>query len=458
MDKISACMWMAVITLICVGKAFSTPRDGGAYPLKKRPSVESRGGIQVNLIELRGQSVPCHEEGKVFGEQLGRNCGQNSSSQSIYGPGNYLMQISLGTPPQKFTLILDTRSDLVWVQCRPCTTCSTSIQSIFDPSLSSTFTNVTCDDQRCSSVPDTGCASNTCDYQNKNDDNQLVAEGKLFEDTISILATGFTNVKVDKFGFGCSEQNIGLQILEVDGVVGFGRGPISLVSQVGAVYGSRFSYCLTRSAPNNGLFNRVGPSKLTLGDVAVPSKPEQKARKTQWSPILKNEYNPSFYLLNLQGIAVNGNKLKVPSPGFKVEKGGRGGTVLDFGVKNSKFSQPIYDALVQALEPLIEYKKVSEVFTKLKECYNVPGPEAPKLPTITLHLQGASLSVPGDKAFIEVQSTSGQNTGRVLCLAADATDGDFNVLGSVWQHTVEVIVDNEAGKVGFSQGDCTLPA
>ncbi|KAL3694627.1 hypothetical protein R1sor_008278 [Riccia sorocarpa] len=445
MDKISAFLWTAVITLLCVEKTLCTPRDGGVNPLKKKASLESRGGIQVNLIELRGQSAPCHEEGEIFGTQLGRNCWQNSTSQSFYGPGNYLMQISLGTPPQKFSMILDTRSDLVWVQCRPCTTCSTSIQSIFDPSLSSTFSNVSCDDRRCSSVPNTGCASETCSYQNKNDDNQLVAEGKLFEDTLSVLAAGVTNLKVDQFGFGCSEQNIGLQALQVDGIAGMGRGPVSLISQVGDVYGASFSYCLTRSVPNNGMFNRVGPSKLTLGDDAVPSKADQKAKKIQWAPILKNEYNPSFYLLNLQGIAVNGKKIKVPSPGFKVEKGGKGGTILDFGVKNSKLSQPIYDSLIQALEPLIEYKKVSEVFTRFKECYAVPGPDEPKLPTITLHFQGASLTLPGDKSFIEVQSTSGQNAGRVMCLAVDATDDDFNVLGSVWQHTVEIIVDNDAG-------------
>ncbi|KAG6543329.1 hypothetical protein Mapa_015243 [Marchantia paleacea] len=474
MDRISFCLWTAVITLLCIDESLCATRDGVDVAGKK-PDTASRGGIKTNLIELRGSDWPCLEEEEQhqqehgdprsakgqdhdFRQRVGRNCASNYSTQSLYGPGNYLMQISLGTPPQKFTMIMDSRSDLVWVQCRPCTTCSMSYQVIFDPAMSSTFANVSCDDALCSNLVDRGCAQDVCSYQNKDDNNQLVAQGRFYRDTLSILAPGFVNLKVPEFGFGCSEQNIGLQVLQVDGIAGFGRGPISLISQVGAVYGDRFSYCLKRSMPNNGLLNNVGPSKLTIGDMAVPSKEDQKSKKVQWSPMLKNDGHPSFYVMNLQGISVNNKKLKAPGDSFKVEKQGKGGTLLDIGVKMSKFSQPIFKALTEAMDAAIDYKKYTESITKFKACYIVPGTDVPpKLPTVTMHFAGGvNVVLPADKVFMDVDSAPGNN-GRIMCLAADATAQEFNVFGSAWQHGLGVIVDNERSKIGFIEGDCNAP-
>ncbi|BFI29492.1 hypothetical protein MPTK2_3g03000 [Marchantia polymorpha subsp. ruderalis] len=468
MDRISFCLWAAVIAALCIDESLGGTREDGVGTAGKKPETASRGGIKTNLIELRGGELPCLEEEKQqqqqqqdhdFRQRVGRNCASNYSTQSLYGPGNYLMQISLGTPPQKFSVIMDSRSDLVWVQCRPCTTCSAAFQAIFEPAMSSTFANVSCNDALCSNLVDRGCAQDVCSYQNKDDNNQLVAQGRFYRDTLSILAPAFVNLKVPGFGFGCSEQNIGLQVLQVDGIAGFGRGPISLISQVGAVYGDRFAYCLKRSMPSNGLLNNVGPSKLVIGDIAVPSKEDQKAKKVQWSPMLKSEAHPSFYVLNLQGISVNNKKLKAPGDSFKVEKQGKGGTLLDIGVKMSKFSQPIFTALMDAMDATIEYKKYSESLAKFKACYIVPGTDVPpKLPTVTLHFAGGvNVVLPADKVFMDVDSAAG-NAGRIMCLAADGTAQEFNVFGSAWQHGLGVIVDNEQSKVGFSDGDCNAPA
>ena len=71
------------------------------------------------------------------------------SSPVSSGSGDYLMEISLGTPAQKFTVIMDTGSDLCWVQCLPCTNCFEQTGPQFDPTKSSTYKNSGCSDSMC---------------------------------------------------------------------------------------------------------------------------------------------------------------------------------------------------------------------------------------------------------------------------------------------------------------------
>jgi saccharopepsin len=62
----------------------------------------------------------------------------------------YTMALSIGTPPQQFFVLIDTGSDLLWLNCKPCNQCIThSFGSPFDPSLSSSYRNTSCTDNFC---------------------------------------------------------------------------------------------------------------------------------------------------------------------------------------------------------------------------------------------------------------------------------------------------------------------
>lgn len=65
------------------------------------------------------------------------------------GNGEYLIDISYGNPPQKSTAIVDTGSDLNWVQCLPCKSCYETLSAKFDPSKSASYKTL-------------GCGSNFC--------------------------------------------------------------------------------------------------------------------------------------------------------------------------------------------------------------------------------------------------------------------------------------------------------
>jgi hypothetical protein len=74
-----------------------------------------------------------------------------SSGNQLYGQVEYAMTLYLGTPVQKFILLVDTGSDLVWMQCKPCTSpynCYKETDPFFDPSASSSYAHVPCSDNK----------------------------------------------------------------------------------------------------------------------------------------------------------------------------------------------------------------------------------------------------------------------------------------------------------------------
>ncbi|KAJ4832269.1 hypothetical protein Tsubulata_012213 [Turnera subulata] len=63
---------------------------------------------------------------------------------SAFIGGEYFVRVAVGTPPFSVELLVDTGSDLTWLQCQPCSHCYSQPGPIFDPRNSSTFQNVDC--------------------------------------------------------------------------------------------------------------------------------------------------------------------------------------------------------------------------------------------------------------------------------------------------------------------------
>lgn len=89
--------------------------------------------------------------------------GQLFTTPVASGNGEYLVDISYGTPPQKSTAIVDTGSDLNWVQCLPCESCYSSTSAKFDPSKSDTYKTIGCTSNLCTALPYKSCTT-SCQY------------------------------------------------------------------------------------------------------------------------------------------------------------------------------------------------------------------------------------------------------------------------------------------------------
>ena len=76
-----------------------------------------------------------------------------AKSGGTIGTGNYIVTVGLGTPKTNQTLAFDTGSDLTWVQCKPCAgQCYQQVDPIFDPSKSTSYTNISCPTPLCSQL------------------------------------------------------------------------------------------------------------------------------------------------------------------------------------------------------------------------------------------------------------------------------------------------------------------
>ena len=122
---------------------------------------------------------------------------------------NYLVTVGLGG--QNMTVIVDTGSDLTWVQCEPCKSCYDQQGPLFKPSKSSSYQSLLCNSTTCQSLlPATGnseaCESDipTCNYMVNYGDGSF-SNGELGMEELS-----FGGVAVKNFVFGCGKNNKGL--------------------------------------------------------------------------------------------------------------------------------------------------------------------------------------------------------------------------------------------------------
>ncbi|KAF3338415.1 aspartic proteinase nepenthesin-2-like protein [Carex littledalei] len=162
------------------------------------------------------------------------------------------MDMAIGTPSLSFPAVLDTGSDLIWTQCKPCEHCFNQSTSIFDPSTSSTYKMLPCTADLCKALPSFKCgvSNSSCQYRYAYTDRTSSA-GKLSSETFTLGSTKFDNI-----AFGCGNNNTDGQH-EVSGVAGLGRGSLSLISQLGF---KKFSYCFVsldkeKKSPMHHLMN-----------------------------------------------------------------------------------------------------------------------------------------------------------------------------------------------------------
>ncbi|CAN0887349.1 Aspartic proteinase CDR1 [Linum grandiflorum] len=142
--------------------------------------------------------------------------------------GEYLVNISLGTPPFPIVAIADTGSDIIWTQCKPCTNCYKQDAAVFDPKSSTTYRKVLCSSNACNSLQSEGssCSSDgkVCQYQVSYGD-QSHTQGDVASETLTRLVT------LPKTIIGCGHDNAGTFDPKGSGIVGLGGGSASLVSQ-----------------------------------------------------------------------------------------------------------------------------------------------------------------------------------------------------------------------------------
>ncbi|KAG0466847.1 hypothetical protein HPP92_018427 [Vanilla planifolia] len=303
------------------------------------------------------------------------------------GNGEFLMELAIGTPLVPFSAIVDTGSDLIWTQCKPCINCFDQPTPLFNPTKSSTYSKLPCSNSLCSALPTSACTENgsACEYFYSYGDSSST-EGVLSADTFAI---GFPKpISVPGIGFGCGDDNQGAGFSQGGGLVGLGRGPLSLVSQLSL---TQFSYCLTS-------LDSSKKSPLLLGPVAG----HNSTVMTMTTKLLKNAEQPSFYYLSLAGISVGGDLVSIPNGTFDLQSDGSGGLIIDSGTSITYLEAEGYRAVKKAFLEKSKLKAANGNDVGLDLCFEGPaGEDTVVVPKLALHFHGgADLELPAENYVI----------------------------------------------------------
>lgn len=347
---------------------------------------------------------------------------------------NYVVTIELGG--RKVTVIVDTGSDLTWVQCQPCESCYDQQDPLFNPSTSTSYKTIPCNSSACQLLQFAGnsrlCGreSSTCNYVVSYGDGSYT-RGNLGRE---ILALGPT--AVDDFVFGCGRNNKGL-FGGASGLMGLGRSEMSLVSQTSAIFAGVFSYCLPSTEGDNS-------GSLTLGD---DSSTYRNSSPVSYTRMISNSRLSTFYFLNLTGIQISGTDLQAANLG-------KGGILIDSGTVITRLAPSIYRVLRDEFQKRFSGFPPAPGFSILDLCFNLSGYQEVNVPTIKMQFEGnaeINIDVNGILYFVKTDASQ-----VCLAFASLAYEDEIGIIGNFQQKNLRVIYDTKESKLGFAAENCNF--
>lgn len=373
---------------------------------------------------------------------LASNLGSYDVESKVHpGNGEFLMNVAIGTPPNPFSAIMDTGSDLVWTQCKPCEECFDQSTPIFDPSQSSTFSKLSCSNDLCQALPSSTCQDG-CQYMYTYGDYSST-QGILATETFTFgSGSGSDKVSIPNIGFGCGADNEGNGFDQGAGLIGLGRGPLSLVSQLDE---PKFSYCLTS-------IDESKTSTLLMGSLAnansTLSASSSKATDIITTPLLQNPSQPSFYYLDLEGITVGSTHLPIKKDLFALSDDGTGGMIIDSGTTITYLEESAFGEVKKAFISEMNLPLDDSGSAGLDLCFKMPKDTASlKVPKFVFHFKEADLDLPSENYLI------GDSSMGILCLAMGKSSG-MSIFGNVQQQNMMVVHDLAKETISFVPTQC----
>eukprot|EP00457_Paulinella_chromatophora_P004182 gb/GEZN01004192.1/.p1 GENE.gb/GEZN01004192.1/~~gb/GEZN01004192.1/.p1 ORF type:complete len:563 (-),score=37.63 gb/GEZN01004192.1/:280-1968(-) len=297
----------------------------------------------------------------------------------------YSLQLSLGNPPQKVTVVMDTGSGNLEVNGAECSTCETILR--YDPSVSRTAMPVPCDlDEDCACVPQARCYCNSriCSFDILFAD-QTGRQAHLVEDIVRLAGFQVST------SIGVIYEQIGSFGTDYDGTMGFAYGSRlmargrSWMDDLARTQGidKVFSLCMGIHGGQLAV-GGLDPS-LYLGDVV-------------YTPVV----NTGFYTVILNSIQIRTSQGLTWTVPIKKDPYSFSGTIIDTGSTIMHFSPDVFDPLVEGLTAMCKQSgegwvgicdersnRTNNVFTKPseKQCVALPRERMLEWPTLVFKFQ-----------------------------------------------------------------------
>ncbi|VFQ80388.1 unnamed protein product [Cuscuta campestris] len=410
-----------------------TPLSLRAYPTKQESPV---------VLKLEAKRVPAAASPPLTKLPFSHNV-------------TLTVSLAVGSPPQEVTMVLDTGSELSWLNCK---TKTPNAPLVFAPTLSKSYSPVPCSSPTCMTrtrdftVP-VSCDPNKFCHVILSYADASSAEGNLATETFRV-----GNSELPGVVFGCmdsgSSSNPG-EDAKTTGLLGMNLGALSFVSQMGV---PKFSYCIPGGAAAGVLV--FGEAKLP------PMKP------LSYTPLVRVSTRlPSFdrvaYTVQLKGIRVSGTVLPIPESELKPDNTGAGQTMVDSGTQFTFLLGPAYTQLKNefvkqtagVLRPLNDPNFLFQGAMDL--CFlfeSTPASFAAALPAVTLMFDGAEMSVGGEKLLYRVPGMT-RGKDQVYCFTfgnSDLLGIEAYVIGHHHQQDLWMEFDLAKSRVGLAEVKCDL--
>ncbi|KAG8046877.1 hypothetical protein GUJ93_ZPchr0008g12202 [Zizania palustris] len=359
---------------------------------------------------------------------------------------NYVTTIALGGSSSRagnLTVIVDTGSDLTWVQCKPCSVCYAQRDPLFDPSGSASYAAVPCNASACaaslraatgtpgSCASGGGNNSEKCYYSLAYGDGSF-SRGVLATDTVALGGTS-----VDGFVFGCGLSNRGL-FGGTAGLMGLGRTELSLVSQTASRFGGVFSYCLP------GTISGDSTGSLSLGG---DTSSYRNSTPVSYTRMIADPEQPPFYFMNVTGASVAG--AAVTAAGL-----GTTNVLIDSGTVITRLAPSVYRAVrAEFTRQFSAHYPAAPAFSLLDTCYNLTGHDEVTVPLLTFHLEGGADMTVDAAGMLFMARKDGSQV--CLAMASLSFEDQTPIIGNYQQKNRRVVYDTVGSRLGFANEDCS---
>ncbi|KAK7406492.1 hypothetical protein VNO78_08119 [Psophocarpus tetragonolobus] len=346
--------------------------------------------------------------------------------------GYYTTRLWIGTPPQMFALIVDSGSTVTYVPCSTCKHCGRHQDPKFRPEDSETYKPVKCT-WECSCDND----GKQCTYERRYAE-MSTSSGVLGEDVISF--GNQSELSPQRATFGCENDETGdLYSQRADGIMGLGRGDLSIMDQLveKKVISDSFSLCYGGMG--------LGGGAMVLGGISPPAD----MVFTHSDPVRSPYYN-----INLREIHVAGKQLHLNPKVFD----GKHGTVLDSGTTYAYLPESAFLAFKHAIMKETHLlKQISGPDPRYNDiCFSGAGIDVSQLsksfPEVDMVFEnGHKLSLSPENYLFRHSKVRGAYCLGVFSNLNDPT----TLLGGIVVRNTLVMYDREHSKIGFWKTNCS---
>jgi saccharopepsin len=370
--------------------------------LQKVSLAEQLAGASIETqVQQLGQKYmgarPGSRADAMFNSQPPKADGMHPVPVTNFMNAQYFSEITIGTPPQTFKVVLDTGSSNLWVPSQSCSSIACYLHSTYDSSSSSTY------------------KKNGSDFEIHYGSGSLT--GFISNDVFTI---GDLKVKNQDFAEATNEPGLAFAFGRFDGILGLGYDTISVNKIVPPFYRMVEQGLLDEPVFAFYLGNTEGESEAVFGGV-------DKSHYTgdiEYIPLRRKAY----WEVDLDAIAFGDEVAELEDTGV----------ILDTGTSLNVLPS----SLAELLNKEIGAKK------GYNGQYTVDCSKRDSLPDITFTLAGSNYSLPASDYILEV---SGSCISTFQGMDIPAPAGPLAILGDAFLRRWYSVYDLGKNAVGIAR-------